>query len=150
MDALIKKVYTDPKFSSAAFGGIDAVLEEARKHDPTITKKDVIDFFNRSRTYTLHRPARRNYKTQKTYSFGLFENCQSDLLDLSKFSNVKGNEGMKWLLVLVCVLSKRVYVCPLKNKGTLEVQRGFLKIFDKMGTTPGLIFTDQVKFFSYI
>ena len=98
MDDLLKKVYTDPEFSSAAYAGVGALLKEAKKHDPKIKKEDVVTFLNKSRTYTLHRPVRHHFHRQKTISYGYFDTCQADLADMQKLA--KKNDGLAHLKLI--------------------------------------------------
>ena len=51
---LIRRLYTDPS-SPAGFAGVQKLLDEARKHDHSITLSDVLEFLEGSRTYTLHK-----------------------------------------------------------------------------------------------
>ena len=46
------------------------------------------------------------------------EQWQADLVDMQSFA--RGNKGIKFLLTVIDVLSKRAWAVPLKNKTSAE------------------------------
>jgi hypothetical protein len=102
--------YFDPKHP-ASFGGV----ENFRKHlDKKFTGKQIQDWMLKQDAYTLHKPVRKNFKRRITFTTGIDDLWQADLVDLSSIS--KYNEGYKFLLTVIDVFSKVAWVIPLKNK----------------------------------
>ena len=55
------------------------------------------------------------------------------------------NDGHRYLLVLVDVLSRTVYVEPVRKKATPDMKTAFDVIFNRMPMIPHRLFTDQGK-----
>ena len=70
---------------------------------------------------------------------GMDEQWQADLVDMQSFA--RDNKGIKFLLTVIDVLSKRAWAVPLKNKTGAEIIKAFEKIF-KEGRTPEKLQTD--------
>lgn len=66
--------------------------------------------------------------------------------DLGMFDNPKiraANNGYRYLLMGICVLSKTIFGMPLKTKEAGEIIKAFEKIFSELKYTPVNIFTDR-------
>ena len=61
------------------------------------------------------------------------EQWQADLVDMQSFA--RDNKGIKFLLTVIDVLSKRAWPVPLKNKTSVEIIKAFEKNF-KEGRKP--------------
>ncbi|KAL3120215.1 hypothetical protein niasHT_008965 [Heterodera trifolii] len=122
INSTLDKMYNDPS-SPAAFTGVTALWKEARKTIKHLRKKDVQNYLEGHRTYTLMRPRR------------------VDLADLQALS--RHNRGHRYLLVAVDVLSKRLFVVPLKNKRAEEMLDAFKQLIDQMPMVPHRIFSDK-------
>lgn len=137
---IIKRVYTDLK-SPACYSTPPKVYSAAKKIDPTITLKDVEDYFVGVRSYTLHKPRRLAFKRLTTVPIGYMTNLQADLADFQKVSNE--NDGYRYLLVTIDVLSRQIYVAPTKSKSSGDMIKAFDKVFAKMPFLPQYLFTDK-------
>ena len=60
-------------------------------------------------------------------SYGIEQIFAADLVDMQKYS--KQNKHYKYLLTVIDVFSKYVWVIPLKTKTGLEVANAFRRIF---------------------
>jgi hypothetical protein len=146
MEVILSQLYKDPIRSPAAFAGVDALWNEAQKIDHTITKKQVREFLAKQRTYTVHHPRRVRLPRNKTVAAGYMTDVQCDLAD---FQNVKKeNEGFAYLLVTIDVLSKRVFVEPVRNKAVPEMKRGFEAVLSRMEMLPHRIYSDKGREFT--
>ena len=143
---LFKKIYHDPA-NPAGFAGQQQLYKEARKIDPTITEKDVKHFLEGDRTYTLHRPRRIRFQRAKTIPCGLYTDIQADLAQMDKFAHK--NKGYKYILVAVCVLSKRLWASKqyVKSKQYVDVSKGFDSLLADIPIKPWIIFSDRGKEF---
>lgn len=88
-------------------------------------------------TYTLHKPPRYKFKRNKFFSKGINDFWQADLADMSKLA--KYNSGYKYLLFVIDVFSKFLWVFPLKSKKP----EGVLEAFKIIGKLPNLLMTDK-------
>lgn len=60
------------------------------------------------------------------------------------------NEGFRYMLVAVDVLSRRVFGTPVKSKNSMDMKNAFDVIFKQMPMEPQRIFTDQgMIYFNY-
>jgi len=76
--------------------------------------------------YTLHKPRRIRFPRRNTYSKGIGDLFQIDLVDLTTLSSF--NDGMRYLLTCIDVFSKRAWVVPVARKSARDVVEAFEKI----------------------
>ncbi|KAL3107678.1 hypothetical protein niasHT_018811 [Heterodera trifolii] len=136
----LDKMYNDPS-SPAAFAGVTALWKEARKKIKHLRQEEVQNYLEGHRTYTLMRPRRVRFPRAKTVAAGFMTDVQVDLADFQTLS--RHNRSHRYLLVAVDVLSKRLFVVPLKNKRAEEMLEAFKKLIDQMPMVPHRIFSDK-------
>src|SRR6266481_2374885 len=117
-----------------AFGGIEKLRKAAGA-----SRKKTLDFLERSDVYTQYKPIRHRFTRRRTVSHHKNDLFQADLADFQSFS--RENQGHRFILVVIDVLSKFVFYIPVKNKKAEEMQRAFNKIFKV--ATPKLLQTDR-------
>lgn len=66
---------------------------------------------------------------------------KADLADFQSLSRT--NRGNRYLLVMVDVLSRRVFVAPVKSKKPSDIILGFDKIYKETPMVPVRLFTDK-------
>ena len=64
-------------------------------------------------TYTLHKPARKNYTRWATEVFGVDKQRQANLVDMQKFQRY--NSGFGYLLCVIDVFFKYAFVVLIKK-----------------------------------
>ena len=75
MEKTLASIYLNPSHP-ASFDGLDAVYRAAKEEGKTkISRKQVKDWLSQQDVYTLHKPARRNYKRSRVIVSGI--NAQS-------------------------------------------------------------------------
>jgi len=132
----LDKLYNDPN-SAAAYAGVDRLWQEAKKQiNPSISKKDVQFYLEGHRVYTLMRPRRVHFPKQKTIAAGFMTDVSVDLADLSSLS--RSNGGYKYILLAIDVLSKRIFVVPLRSKKSEEMVRGFEQLIEQIDRETGI------------
>ncbi|GIY69298.1 uncharacterized transposon-derived protein F54H12.3 [Caerostris darwini] len=119
----LEKFYKNPK-EPASFGGINALRRAVGKQVKT---KDIKQWLETKDSYTLHKPARRNFKKNRVIVGGIDEQFQADLSDLQSIKQF--NNGYKFLLTCIDVFSKYAWAIPLKDKTGQSILKGFQKIF---------------------
>lgn len=139
--ALLRRIYNDPS-SAAGFAGADALYREAHAADSSVTHDDVRHFLEGDRTYTLFRPTRNRYRRLRTVPAGFLTDLQVDLADFQTLA--EHNRGFRYLLVAVDVLSRRVFVVPVKSKASRDMKVGFDKLFRQLPHLPWRVFSDNV------
>jgi len=117
-------IYHDIR-SPGSFGGIDKLRRITNKR-----RKDVVDYLKSQDAYTLHKPIRRRFIRRRTYSKGIGDLYQIDLVDLSNLSSY--NDGYRYLLNCIDIFSKRAWSLPLKSKSGREVTQAFEQILDDL------------------
>ena len=105
-----------------------------------ISCKQVQDWLSQQDVYTLHKPARRHYKTSRIIVFGIDEQFQADMVDVQNSSRY--NKGYKYLLTCLDIFSKYAWVVPLKTKQGQELVKAFQSILAS-ARKPSKLQTDQ-------
>ncbi len=143
----LKDIYEDPS-QPGSFGGVDALYKEARTRGFNVTKRAVGEWLRKRQSYTLHKPARKRFKRNKTIVFYKDELWQMDLCDMSALKTY--NNDITFLLTIIDVFSKFAFVKPLLNKRGPTVLNAFLEIVnendrkcDKLQSDMGTEFTNR-------
>jgi transposase InsO family protein len=102
-------------------GSLSGVRTLSRYSKQNVEK--VKQFLSSQPAYTMHRPIRRKFVRRKTISKGINDLFQLDIADMSNVS--RDNDGYRYLLTCIDVLSKYGFVVPLKTKGAKEVTDAF-------------------------
>ncbi len=91
--------------------------------------------------YTIH----REYKQPKFYNpfyvHGRREQVQGDLIDVSRIA--ASNNSIKFLLLLIDVFSKKIWVYPLKNKSATSMERVIRSWLESIDVKPVRLATDR-------
>ena len=97
-----------------SFTGIQSLLENARKTNPSINRDDVKSFLEKQDSYTLHKITRKKFTRRKVLAPkpGIIASC--DLAEMSQLS--KYNNGFKYILIFIDVFSRLGQAVPMKNK----------------------------------
>ena len=89
----------------------------------------------------LHKPITRNFRKRRVISYGVDKIWTADLVEIQKYG--KWNKGIKYLLMVIDVVSKYGWIEPLKNKKTESVSSAFDTIFEKSKRKPEKLWTDK-------
>ena len=89
----------------------------------------------------LHKPVIKKFNKRKVYSQFKDNIWGVDLADMQSLS--KKNKGIKYLLCVIDLFSKYVFVVPLKDKKGISVTNGLNKIIKQSGRKPNKIRVDQ-------
>jgi hypothetical protein len=93
----------------------------------------------------LHKPSRKHYKRRKVIVKGLNDLWQADLVEVIPYW--KFNKGYKYLLVVINVFSKFLWIEPLKSKTAQDVTIAMRKVLKNVKNTPKNLQTDLGKEF---
>ena len=120
LNRFLSRVYVSPKHATS-FSGLDKLYRMAKNQFPSITRKEIQKWPENNLSYSLHKPSRRTFKRNKVYVPKINSLWEADLAFVQDVA--KENEGVNYLLVVIDLLSKYVWVRPMKNKLLI----GFLK-----------------------
>ena len=108
--------------SPASFAGANRVYEAVKNKG--INYDQVKKYLEGQSTYTLYRPTRKRYERLATVPSGLHTDWQCDLAVMD--SLYKNNDRYKYMLVCIDVLSRQMFVAPIKTKSPKHVKEGFI------------------------
>ena len=140
LETVLRDVYYDPS-QPAGFAGVDAVYNAVKKRIPNLKRPTVQTWLENQDAYTLHKPSRRHYTRNRVVVYGIDDQWQADLVDLTAYARY--NKGTKWLLTCIDVFSKYAWAIPLKNKSGTALLAAFRKLFRDSGRLPNKLQTDK-------
>ena len=122
MDRLgeMNRLYFDPR-QPGSFGGLPVAERYLKRY--------VESWLIREDAYTLHKPLRHRFRRRQTFTKGIHDLWQTDLVDMQSLSN--HNDGVKFLLTCIDTFSKYAWVRPLKNKSGQIVTKAFKSILNE-------------------
>ena len=129
----LRKTYFDPS-NPAAFTAVDKLYRQALKDGKHVTRKQVKEFLQSVRAYTVHRPAPKRFKRRKVIVGGINDLQQTDLTDLQSLASE--NDGYRYLFFCIDVFSKRLWVIPLKDKTQTSTISAMKEVFDSLPRPP--------------
>lgn len=136
----LKDIYFNPA-KPASFSGPNKLFRFVQKDGKyTISKYKIRKWLQRQEPYSLQRPVKRNFRRNKILVFSIDEQWSADLMDMVKFKNF--NNGIQYVLLVIDVFSKYVWLRPLIDKKGVSVAEAFKDIF-KGGRKPRRIRTDS-------
>ncbi|GBO09823.1 Putative uncharacterized transposon-derived protein F54H12.3 [Araneus ventricosus] len=120
----------------ASFGGVDSLY---RASEGQVSKKAIQKWLQGVNAYTLHKPVRKKFRTNRVIVYAIDQQWQADLVDL--ISIKKFNKGFRYILTCIDILSKHAWVVPLKRKRGVDIINAFKVIFKER--RPEYLQTDQ-------
>ena len=143
----LDEIYYDSA-DPGSFGGVSRLYRRAKELGiPGITLARASRYLSDQQSYSLHKPARRNFRRNKTVVGHIDQQWQADLADMQGLA--KENEGYKYLLTVIDVFSKYAWVIPVKNKSASAILAAFQELFNRQAKPrkPKRIQTDAGKEF---
>ena len=140
---ILKRIYTDLK-NPASFSFPTKLFRAAKLVIPQIKFKDVMEWLETQKSYTLHQRVRTKFRRRKVVTHRVRYQYQADLVDYSKLKT--DNSGFTYVLTVIDCFSRFALALPIKRKNGVEVAAAFRKDFDLMGN-PRKFHTDQGKEF---
>ena len=116
-------MYQNPE-QPASFGGVNALYRALKGR---VKVKNIQKWLQAKDSYTLHKPLRHKFPRNRVIVGGLNEQFQSDLVDMQSLANF--NDGYKYLLTCIDILSKYAWAIPLKDKKSTSIKNALEKIF---------------------
>ena len=101
----------------------------------------VENWLSKQLTYTLHKPVYQTIQTRPVIVYAIDELWQLDLVDLSKLA--RENDGHKFILSIIDVLSKYGWLLLLKSKHGAEIKGAPTRLFKQTKRRPAMVQTDK-------
>ncbi|XP_048589481.1 uncharacterized protein LOC116604600 [Nematostella vectensis] len=137
LDKLLQQIYYDPQ-QPGSLGGVDKLFRAVRGEG--VGKERVAAWLRGQPSYSRHKPYLRHYSRQRVIVNGKDQQWQADLVDMQKWKS--HNDGYKYILTVIDVLSKYGWAVPLKDKTGPQIVQAFTIIF-KGGRVPEKLQTDD-------
>jgi hypothetical protein len=128
---LLAEVYGDPG-QPGSFMSAEKLQKAVKElHDVDIPLNDIFDWLKTKDTYTKFRVARRTIKRNPIIAPRIDAQWQGDLAEMGDLAEY--NDDVRFLFVVIDVVSKFLWVEPLKSKHGKVVLEGFKKILSRSG-----------------
>lgn len=121
-----------------AYSGVSAVYDSLKN---TKKLKDIENDLSEIRTYTLHKEKKPVKNFNPFFIYSKHQMWQSDLVYLPNFINE--NEGSKYLMCVLEVFSRKLFIKVIKNKDTKTVLDAFSEIHKSIGASPKILYVDK-------
>jgi len=129
LDNLLDKTYYTLS-KPGAYLGPDKLYSVLKSKGLThIGKNKVRKWLHNQDDYSLRREVRHSFRKARVVVSGIDDQFDMDLADVSNISSE--NDGIKYLLFVIDILTKYLWVEPLKNKTATEVVNALKKILHK-------------------
>ena len=131
----LRKNYLNPR-SGVSFSGVSKIYNFYNKAIPI---KVIKKFLSSDNSYTLHA---KSFKKRYNPSFIKYkgQQMQADLIDVGNLS--KENNGIKFLLTLICSFTKKAWIYPIKNKKSDVVLNAFKILLKRIIKVPRSVLMD--------
>ena len=144
MDKITQK-YTNPS-QPGSFSGLESFYRALTQNEKkAIPKSKIKKWLQGQESYTFHYPRKSRFKRNQIIVGGIDKTWQADLADFQNVS--KDNDGFRYVLVVIDVFSKFVWVELLKNKTAQIVLDAFSNVLIKSNRKPKQLQSDDGKEF---
>lgn len=93
----------------------------------------------------LHRQARRKFVRRSTLMRGIDDTLQADLVEMIPYASK--NKGMKYILTVINIFSKKAYARAVRNKSGPEITRAMESVLNSLGHPIEYLHVDNGKEF---
>ncbi|XP_062567734.1 uncharacterized protein LOC134229972 [Saccostrea cucullata] len=138
-DYLRELYYTPGK--PGAYAGPEKLYQAVKKEGKyKIGRRRIRQFLNNEDSYSLYKPIRKTFPRSKVIVNTIDSMWDGDLADVSNIAS--HNDGYKFLLVLIDIFSRYLFIIPLKNKHHQNIVDGLKSVFQR-GRKPKTLRTDK-------
>lgn len=141
----LTRIYFDPRHPGSFKGPnkLYEVVKEEGKHSLGLSK--IRKWLNDQPAYSLNKAVRRKFPRLKVIVTGIHDQYEADLADMQKLKTA--NDGYTFILIVIDVFSRYIWVEPLKRKTEEDVMAGLKMIF-RRAEKPRRMRTDRGKEFT--
>ena len=135
----LRKIYYDPS-NPASFEGAKNLYQVVKNEGKfNITHEKISNWLKGQNVYTVNRLVKRNFQRGRVIVSGIDDQWDIDLASFEKES--EDNNGYKYLLVVIDIFSRYVWVEPLLDKSAIKIVNAF-KVVLKSGRKPRRLRSD--------
>ena len=125
MDQYLRDLYYN---SDLAYSGITKLwrkikADKKQKKVDSVKYKELKQWLEQQEVYTMHKPAIKKFPYRKVIVSGIDDQWQADIVEMSN------DQGYRYILTVIDVLSKYAWAIPLKSKRGIEMADTFELIF---------------------
>ena len=135
----LDRIYFDDS-AGGSFGTASKLVREVRRrgHYRNVGIGRIQNYLNKRDTYGLYKSTIDKFPTPPVFVTGINKQQDMDLMDVSR--DAKENDGVKYIITSIDVLSKYGMMRTLKTKEAVEVAAAAATIFDER--KPDVVQTD--------
>lgn len=123
----LKELYYTPG-KPGAFAGPEKLYQAVKQEGKyKIGRRRIRQFLNNEDPYSLYKPIRKTFPRSKVIVNTIDSMWDGDLADVSNISS--HNDGYKFLLVLIDIFSRYLFIIPLRNKHHQNIIDGLKSVF---------------------
>lgn len=138
-DYLRELYYTPGK--PGAYAGPEKLYQAVKQEGKyKIGRQRIRQFLNNEDSYSLYKPIRKTFPRSKVIVNTIESMWDGDVADVSNIAS--HNDGYKFLLVLIDIFSRYLFIVPLKNKHHQNIVDGLKLVFQKR-RKPNTLRTDK-------
>lgn len=138
-DYLRELYYTPGK--PGAYAGPEKLYQAVKQEGKyKIGRQRIRKFLNNEDSYSLYKPIRKTFPRSKVTVNTIDSMWDGDSADVSNIAS--HNDGYKFLLVLIDIFSRYLFIVPLKNKHHQNIVDGLKLVFQKR-RKPNTLRTDK-------
>lgn len=125
----LQRIYFDPAHPGSFKGAqkLYEVVKEEGKYP--LSLQQVRQWLQKDPSYSMHKPLRRKFQRLPVIVTGLHDQYEADLADMQKLK--RKNDDVTFLLVVVDVFSRYMWVEPLRAKTNAEMLGAFQHLFER-------------------
>ena len=125
----LRNIFYDPM---TGYQSRERLYQKAKESGLNVSRREVKEWLETQDTYTRHKPVIKRHKFQKTYVNDLADQIQLDLVDISKFSHK--NQGYRWILTGIEILSRYGFAVPVQRKDTSHMTEAVDRLLQEFKT----------------
>lgn len=144
LDSVLKEQYYDVE-KPGSFSSASKLYHIINANEKKGGYYKIKRWLNSQDSYSLQKTPRRNFKRLRMYTTGLSNLWEADLMEVQNIASE--NNGYRYILVVINVFSKFVWLQTLKTKTGAEVATKFRIILETANTLPEKIRTDKDRCF---
>lgn len=135
----LENIYYNPSHP-ASFSGAQKLKVVLEENGNDVSTYKIQKWLQRQEPFSLQRQVRRKFKRSPVIVQGIDDQWDADLMDVTKYSNY--NDGIKFILVVIDIFSKYLWLRPLENKQGSSVEKALQDIL-RDDRVPNKIRTDK-------
>lgn len=143
--AYLKRLYFNPS-NPASFQGPEAVLRQVRREGRNnLSRKQIKNWVRNQEGYSQMRKVNRQFERSPVVVSGIDDQWDVDLAQLSSYADE--NDGINYLLVVIDIFTRFLWVRPMKDKFAVTIVAAFRDVLSE-GRKPRRLRSDAARDFT--